>query len=272
MSSEFDVNRTVRRHSKREAVIAGSEHRRGDRDPLAGSAWSRPATVEGFVHSPPNAVLLDLAARERHGSRRLLDIGCGAGRNALPLARAGWNVIATDLSLPMVMAAAAGAADGRVSDRLRVLLAPMDRLPFPSRCFDFIVAHGIWNLARSGVEFRRAVQEAARVARLDAGLFVFTFSRGTLEETATPVAGEEFVFTQFSGQPQCFLTEAEVLSELGAVGFEPDNSLLLHELNKRPPGALIASNAPVIWEGFFRFKGDSRGTSGPAEAGHYGSR
>jgi len=197
--------------------------------------------------------LLQLAARERAALSRLLDIGCGAGRNAVPLARAGWNVIATDLSLPMIMATAARAAEGRVRDRLRVLLAPMDDLPFPSRCFDFIVAHGIWNLARSGIEFRRAVQEAARVARPDAGLFLFTFSRSTLEETATPVADESFVFTQFSGQPQCFLTSEQVISELGAVGFEPDTALPLHELNKRPPGALITGSAPVIWEGLFRF-------------------
>ena len=162
---------------------------------------------------------------------RLLDIGCGAGRNAVPLARAGWNVIATDLSLPMIMATAARAAEGRVRDRLRVLLAPMDDLPFPSRCFDFIVAHGIWNLARSGIEFRRAVQEAARVARPEAGLFLFTFSRSTLEETATPVADESFVFTQFSGQPQCFLTERQLVAEMGAAGFVPDAAVPLTEYN-----------------------------------------
>ena len=39
-----------------------------------------------------------------------------------------------------------------------------------------------------------------------------------------PVAGEPFVFTQFSGQPQCFLTESQLVSELGIVGFTPDLS------------------------------------------------
>jgi hypothetical protein len=100
------------------------------------------------------------------------------------------------------------------------------------------------------------VHEAARVARPGAGLFLFTFSRSTLEETATSLAGEPFVFTQFSGQPQCFLTSEQVISELGAVGFEPDSALPLHELNTRPPDALIAGSAPVIWEGLFRFEGN----------------
>jgi 2-polyprenyl-3-methyl-5-hydroxy-6-metoxy-1,4-benzoquinol methylase len=37
---------------------------------------------------------------------RALDIGCGAGRNAIPLARLGWNVVGTDLSWPLLCAAA----------------------------------------------------------------------------------------------------------------------------------------------------------------------
>jgi ubiquinone/menaquinone biosynthesis C-methylase UbiE len=53
----------------------------------------------------------------------------------------------------------------------------MDRLPLGDASIDLVVAHGIWNLARSAAEFRRAIAEAARVARPDAGLFVFTFSR-----------------------------------------------------------------------------------------------
>ena len=63
---------------------------------------------------------------------------------------------------------------------LRLVLAPMDALPVCSGTVDLVIAHGIWNLARSGLEFRRAIAEAARVATAEAALFVFTFSRRTL--------------------------------------------------------------------------------------------
>jgi len=129
----------------------------------------------------------------------------------LPLADAGWEVIGTDLSLAMLTAAAARVANARLANRVRLLLAPMDHLPLASDCFDFIVAHGIWNLARSGAEFRGAVREAARVARPGAALFVFTFSRRTIAANVSPVAGETFVFTQFSGQPQVFLTAGQLV-------------------------------------------------------------
>lgn len=228
------------------------------RDPLAGSSWSTPGTVAGFVQSPPNEALLQAAADEWRADARLLDIGCGAGRNAVPLARAGWNVYGVDLSLPMVTTARARVAAAQLTDRARVLLAPMDRLPFASASFDFIVAHGIWNLARSGGEFRRAVDEAARVARPGCALFLFTFSRHTLPPEAEPAPGESFVFTQFSGQPQCFLTEEQIVSEFGARGFAPDARLPLRELNRVPQGAIYTSTAPVIYEGVLRYGASAR--------------
>lgn len=222
-----------------------------DRDPLAGSSWSDPRTVQGFVQSPPNTTLLDVAGAPDPSSARLLDLGCGAARNAVPLAQAGWRVVGVDLSSPMLGAAAARASAETPPVPLDLVLGPMAPLPFAANTFGFVVAHGIWNLARSGDEFRSAVREAARVAKSGAPLFVFTFSRNTLPESAAPVPGETFVFTQFSGQPQCFLTEAQLLDELAAAGFVPSASFALRELNRRE-GRLHTGGPPVIFEGVFR--------------------
>jgi ubiquinone/menaquinone biosynthesis C-methylase UbiE len=186
------------------------------------------------------------------GRPRALDLGCGAGRNALPLARAGWEVLGIDLSWPMLSAAGERAGEEGLRDSVELALAPMDRVPAPDRCFDLVVAHGIWNLARSGAEFRRALREASRVARPGAGLFVFTFSRNTLCAEARPVHGETFVFTEFSGNAHCFLTEEQLLYELGSAGFVADPAVPLTEHNRRPPGALHAGGPPVIYEAAFR--------------------
>ena len=215
--------------------------------------WSTPEAVAGFAASPPNSVLLDFARAElqRVASGTLLDIGCGAGRNAVPLAEMGWRVVGVDLALPMLVAARRRSA---VMPRDQLLLAQsrMDSLPVASGAFDLLVAHGIWNLARSGAEMRRGIAEAARVAAPGAALFVFTFSRHTLPARARPVTGEDFVFTEFAGEPQCFLTADELVEELSRHGFVPDPAVPLRELNRRP-AQLRHGGPPVIHQAAFRF-------------------
>jgi SAM-dependent methyltransferase len=152
----------------------------------------------------------------------------------------------------MLCAAASRSREERLDDRLHLILAPMESIPARDRSFDLVIAQGIWNLARSGAQFRRALDEAARVAKPGAGLFVFTFSRNTFPSQTEPVAGEPFVFTQFSGAPQCFLTEAQLVAELGRVGFAPDPSVAFREYNRPQPGALMTGTLPVIYESAFR--------------------
>jgi SAM-dependent methyltransferase len=223
------------------------------RDPLDGSSWSSANTVAGFSQSAPNDVLMRYAAAElpRAKTALLLDIGCGAARNAAPLAAMGWRVMGVDLSWPMLRAAVERARAEHVDARLSVALAPMDALPIRDRSVDLVVAHGIWNLAESGVQFRAAVREAARVARSGAGLFVFTFSRNTLPPAAEPVGGESVVFTQFSGRPQVFLTETQLVGELEAAGFKLDPAVPVTEYNRPARGAL-RTGGPVIYEAKFR--------------------
>jgi ubiquinone/menaquinone biosynthesis C-methylase UbiE len=223
-------------------------------DPLANTPWSTASTVEGFSKGQPNRVLIDYAARVLAGrpDARALDIGCGAGRNAVPLAALGWKVVGLDLSRPMLEAAAARAEREGVPGRIALIMAPMDFLPLADSSADLIVAHGIWNLARSSGEMLRAIAEAARVARPGAALFVFTFSMNTLAPDATPLAGESFVFTQFSGEPQCFLTEEQLLAAMSAAGFVRDPAVPLTEYNRPSPNSLRTIGGPVIYEAAFR--------------------
>ncbi|MFN7918400.1 MAG: class I SAM-dependent methyltransferase [Vicinamibacterales bacterium] len=224
-------------------------------DPLAGTPWSSPRTVEGFVKGEPNKRLLAYAAQvQAAGGRVALDIGCGAGRNTVPLADLGWRMLGTDLSWAMLEAAQTRASTGDQRRALLLVHAPMEALPVRSASVDLVIAHGIWNLATSDTQFRTAVAEAARVVRPGGSLFLFTFSRRTLPPEASPLSGQALTFTQFSGTPQIFLTEAQLRAELGRAGFQPDETLPLVEHNA-PAGrtVVVAGGGPVIYEvGFIR--------------------
>lgn len=148
--------------------------------------------------------------------------------------------------MPMLEAATLRAEEQELSHRTQFKSAPMDQLPVQDGSQDFIVAHGIWNLAGSAKEFRKGLREAARVARPGAALFVYTFSRNTLSEDIMPIDGETFVFTEFSGYPQCFLTEAQLIEELQAAGFTQEPGIPITEYERIPGGK------PAIYEGIFR--------------------
>jgi ubiquinone/menaquinone biosynthesis C-methylase UbiE len=216
--------------------------------------WEDAGVVRGFSTAAPNEVLLDFVRREivRRPGLRVLDLGCGAARNATPMASEGATVIGIDVARPMLEAARRRVGDAGLARQVALVRASMDRLPLRDASVDFVVAHGVWNLARSAAELRRAIAEAARVARPGAGLFVFTFSRATLAPGDQPVPGEPFVFTQFAGEPQCFLTEGELVEELLRAGFEKDPPGPLTEYNRPIPGRTLTRGGPVIYEGTFR--------------------
>jgi hypothetical protein len=71
------------------------------------------------------------------------------------------------------------------------------------------------------------------------------------------------VFTQFAGEPQCFLTEEELVAELLRAGFEKDPPGPLTEYNRPPPGRTLTRGGPVIYEGTFRAVRPSRHGSQP---------
>jgi SAM-dependent methyltransferase len=216
--------------------------------------WEDAGVVRGFSTAAANDVLLGFVRGElaRRPGLRVLDLGCGAARNAAPMAAEGAWVIGVDVARPMLEAARRRVESEGLERRIALVRAPMDNLPLRDASVDLVVSHGIWNLARSAAELRRGITEAARVARPGAGLFVFTFSRATLAPDDQPVPGEPFVFTQFAGEPQCFLTEAELVEELLGAGFVKDPPGPLTEYNRPSQGRTLTRGGPVIYEGTFR--------------------
>ena len=104
------------------------------------------------------AALIEMLPR----AGRVLDVGCGYGRIALPLARAGYDVQGIDISENLIKAAVAAAdAEGL---RLAFATASMMSLPYPSDSFDVVVC--LWSAFHELLETEeqtRAMREMLRV-------------------------------------------------------------------------------------------------------------
>lgn len=85
------------------------------------------------------------------GRRRILEIGCGTGDDAIDLARRGLDVLATDAAPLMVRVAAAKAAAAGCAERIQFRCVPMERLgaELAGESFDGVFSNfGAINCAR----------------------------------------------------------------------------------------------------------------------------
>jgi SAM-dependent methyltransferase len=107
------------------------------------SAYEDPAQVAAFSAVADQGLTLFEAALVRQGfapGQRILDVGCGGGREAVPLVRAGFAVVALDVSVAMVRAATTHAAACGVS--FRAVVASAAALPFRPGAFDGVAMLG----------------------------------------------------------------------------------------------------------------------------------
>jgi ubiquinone/menaquinone biosynthesis C-methylase UbiE len=116
---------------------------------------------------------------------RVLEVGCGPGNN-FPLYPAGLEVVATDVSEPMLERARRAARAARAS--ITVEQADVESLPFADASFDAVV--GAWVLC--SVDQPRALRELRRVLRPGGTLRLWEHVRSeravlaALQRAATP--------------------------------------------------------------------------------------
>ena len=220
---------------------------RGTRPLTMGGRWEDAGVVRGFSTAAANDVLLAFVRAElaRRPGLRVLDVGCGAARNAAPMAVEGATVIGTDVAWPMLEAARQRAKAAGLTRRVALVRAPMDHLPVaPTR------ASTSWSLTGSGTSRGPPPSSAARSPRPRGSpgrvrASSSSPSRAPRSPPATsPIPGEPFVFTQFAGEPQCFLTEASSWRSSSAPGSRRTRRGRSPSTTARCPAARSRAAAP----------------------------
>jgi lactoylglutathione lyase len=129
----------VSRHPQRTRVIARFE----ETADYWRDVYSEPG-VQGLIYRERQAAVLDMVDRACSGSRaRIVELGCGAGRLTVELARRGHRVHAVDISPAMVEQARAHVAAAGLDRDVQVTLDDVQALAIDSASADLVVAVGV---------------------------------------------------------------------------------------------------------------------------------
>ena len=143
---------------------------------------------------------------------RVLDMGCGAGRNLVHLLRSGFEVFGVDAdpaAIRSVQSLASRLAPLLPSANFRV--APVEADTFPEAFADVVISSAVLHFARDDAEFTAMLRGTWRVLRPGGLFFCRLASSIGMEQQVRPIAGRRHRLPDGSDR---YLVDAELLTAL----------------------------------------------------------
>jgi tellurite methyltransferase len=168
--------------------------------------------------------LFDQILKERFNPKmRILDAGCGGGRNIVYFLREGFEVFGTDQNEDAIFAVqnlAEAINPNYPSGNFKV--ANVEKMPFNDNFFDLVISSAVLHFADDETHFNRMFDEMRRVLKPSGILFARLASDIGIEHLVENVRGRRFILPDGS---ELFLVNEKMLIdktvELGAVFLEP---------------------------------------------------
>ncbi len=161
---------------------------------------------------------------------RVLDAGCGAGRNLVYLLRGGGEVFGVDASpeaISIIRQFAANAAPQLPASNFRV--ETVENMSFPDAHFDAVISSAVLHFARDARHWLEMVAEMWRVLKPGGVLFARLAANVGIEDLVERIEGERYLLPDggvyFIANPEMLLTTTE---SLGAELLEPIKTVVVH--------------------------------------------
>jgi SAM-dependent methyltransferase len=160
---------------------------------------------------------------------RVLDAGCGYGRNLVYLLRDGCEVFAVDESseaVEHVRRLSASLETGLAAENFQV--GPIERMPFPDSFTDVVICNSVLHFARDESHFKKMLAEMWRVLRPGGMFFCRLGSRIGMDFEA--VGGNRYIIGDDS---VWFLVDEEMLlmltEEMDAILVDPLKTTIVQD-------------------------------------------
>lgn len=160
---------------------------------------------------------------------RILDAGCGSGRNLRFLLRQGFEVYGADCSqeaITTVRQLSASAAPA--SDLSNFRVESLERMSFPDWFADVVISSAVLHFARDQAQFQAMLSGSWRVLKPGGMFFCRLASSIGIETQIKPVGGNRFLLPD--GTERYLVDEARLMrltSELGGELLDPLKTTLV---------------------------------------------
>ena len=154
---------------------------------------------------------------------RVVDAGCGSGRNLVYLLREGYEVFGADAdaqAVEIVRRLAASLAPNMPASNFHV--EAVEEMAFPDGFADVVISSAVLHFARDDEQFQAMLRGAWRVLKAGGLLFCRLASSIGMENRVEPVAGRRFRLPD--GSERYLVDEAlliELTEELGGQWLDP---------------------------------------------------
>jgi tellurite methyltransferase len=121
---------------------------------------------------------------------RVLDVGCGSGRNLVYLLQSGYQVFGIDpdpISIQVVQRLASRLAPHLPPDNFRI--EPVEEISFPEAFADVVLSNAVLHFARDDAQFTAMLQGTWKVLRGGGLLYCRLASSIGMEQQVKPIAG-----------------------------------------------------------------------------------
>jgi tellurite methyltransferase len=167
---------------------------------------------------PIDIYLFDQLLRGRIApGMRVLDAGCGAGRNLVFLLRAGFDVFGADkdpVAIEVTRRLAATLAPASPADNFRA--EPLEGMTFPDAFADVVLSSAVLHFARDDEQFEAMVLGTWRVLKPGGLLFCRLASTIGMEPRMRRVAGRRFKLPD--GTERYLVDEAQLIELTRSLG------------------------------------------------------
>jgi len=192
--------------------------------------WNDPNNIRWFSDQPVPDYWVEFFNKKNGKIRKVLDLGCGAGRNTQFLFESDFEVFACDYYEGMVKATRNRLLKLGQDKNLalqRVIKASMLNLPYKNNFFDVVLSNGVFHNVSDLEEMETALKEASRVLRKNGYLCFNLFSSNYVDPTLEKV--DDDIFLTKEGLSMALISRKEFVNIGGKFNLVPEGDIIEYE-------------------------------------------